>query len=453
MYRRAGAAIPLVAFVVVLSYLLLRAVPASAPAPTPTATLPTTATVTAPVPTPTATETALLPPSDMPIPSVSPSPLFGSPETPTPTPGAFPTAPIEAPLATPATTNAHVDYGVEGLRLRTRPGAIGEVTLHLGERTPLDVVGRVWDSQWVQVVIPDGRMGWVMAQYVDFHIDVEALPVTGTAVNFMLSTGLDGAPLPPFMWPPDALAAALADYPSSFENGGGARARDYDHDPLFLIPPVDPDDVSSWRGFGPQNFAFLLNETTYYGYAAGMHSGIDFSVPAGAPLYAVDWGEVVHVSYRENDNPYRAGPYSVIVRYGNHVALYGHMRGYAQGVDMFVNEGDIVGPGDLLGLSGTYLSYDHLHFELRSIAQDYIQELQAGASFGLREWWPSNYYINPALFFVEPLDGYGWPPKELIEEDQDENGYPDPYHEFSVLGIPPDAPDFWEESTVTSAGG
>jgi hypothetical protein len=44
-------------------------------------------------------------------------------------------------------------------------------------------VGRTADKAWLQVVTADNQRGWVMAQFVDVFINLDTLPVTGTAVD------------------------------------------------------------------------------------------------------------------------------------------------------------------------------------------------------------------------------------------------------------------------------
>jgi uncharacterized protein YraI len=47
--------------------------------------------------------------------------------------------------------------------------------------TPLTIIGRTADNTWVQVVLDDGRNGWVAAQYLDITIDLNVISVTGSA--------------------------------------------------------------------------------------------------------------------------------------------------------------------------------------------------------------------------------------------------------------------------------
>jgi hypothetical protein len=239
--------------------------------------------------------------------------------------------------------------------------------------------------------------------------------------------------------------------------------------------------VRSFGGFGPNNYAYLTyaQGEDYYHNLQGLHNGVDFGMPVGTPLCALDWGVVAHVSLKEDDNPYAAGPFTVIIRYGDHVALYGHMKGCEHGKDVFVREGDVVAPGQTIGLSGTSNNSPHLHFEMRKIARAYVNQLRREAEaftqdpleqlrhmqahFHLRGWNPTQtYYVNPAPFFDPPLERYaeryGWRNACTLDADRDGNGYPDQvllvgqqepeaYHLYSLRAMPAWGPHFWKGST------
>jgi murein DD-endopeptidase MepM/ murein hydrolase activator NlpD len=94
------------------------------------------------------------------------------------------------------------------------------------------------------------------------------------------------------------------------------------------------------------------------GYAAGYHTGTDFAVSVGTPLYAVGDSTVVSAGY--------AGAY------GNAVALKladGHYAFYAHMSAFNVSAGQKVSAGDRIGLSGNTgnSTGPHLHFELRTV--------------------------------------------------------------------------------------
>lgn len=116
-------------------------------------------------PSMTSTHTATL------FPSVTPLVLPTNPPPPTAT----------SPIVT-ATPRAEVCTTCGGLRLRDAPGDTGDVVTMLAGNTPLNVIGRTADNAWVQVIIPDGTIGWVAAQFVTFNVDISLVNVSGVVV-------------------------------------------------------------------------------------------------------------------------------------------------------------------------------------------------------------------------------------------------------------------------------
>jgi lysophospholipase L1-like esterase len=78
---------------------------------------------------------------------------------------------------------ARVKEDGDNLRLRATPGTAGFIQSFLPAGMILDLVGRTADKVWLQVVTSDNQRGWVMTQFVDVFINLDALPVTGTAVD------------------------------------------------------------------------------------------------------------------------------------------------------------------------------------------------------------------------------------------------------------------------------
>ncbi len=353
----------------------------------------------------------------------------------------------------------HIVLPTVYLNIRSGPGTEHNPPLTMvSPGTPL-AVREAWedasakvgkDGEWVYIRTPDGFDGWAAAWFVR----VPPEPAEGGEI-----------------------AKKPDDYPAD-DDAGRLRALDMAHAPVFgQLPVCDPGAVRSFGGFGPNTYSYrtYIEGGDYYRNLSGLHNGVDFGLRVGTRLCAVDWGVVVHVSSREGDTPYAAGPFSVIVRYGDHVAVYGHAAGVQQGVHMFVQAGDVVGPGDPICLSGTANGYDHLHFELRKIDPSYIERLRADAEaagltdeeailahmnrhFHLRGWRPlADYYINPAPFFTTPLESYNWPNADWLSVDTDSNGYPDQviragedapvaYNLYSVSSIPASGPHFWRGS-------
>jgi murein DD-endopeptidase MepM/ murein hydrolase activator NlpD len=93
------------------------------------------------------------------------------------------------------------------------------------------------------------------------------------------------------------------------------------------------------------------------GYAAGYHTGMDFAVSTGTPLYAVGNATVVSAGW--------AGAYgnSVTLRLADgHYALYAHMSSVG------VSAGQTVSVGQQIGRSGSTgnSTGPHLHLEIRT---------------------------------------------------------------------------------------
>jgi murein DD-endopeptidase MepM/ murein hydrolase activator NlpD len=120
-------------------------------------------------------------------------------------------------------------------------------------------------------------------------------------------------------------------------------------------------------------------------YGEGRHPGIDYEIPAGTPIIAVSDGEVaatriVYVimkgksyGFQSADKrshevvpikqPSNCEGYGVIIQHGDHF-----MSGYAHLSNFFVDVGQKVRRGELIGLSGaSFDGWQHLHFGLVKI--------------------------------------------------------------------------------------
>ncbi|MCD8313868.1 MAG: M23 family metallopeptidase, partial [Bacteroidales bacterium] len=116
------------------------------------------------------------------------------------------------------------------------------------------------------------------------------------------------------------------------------------------ISPIVPDKnlyhLSS--GYGVRSDPFTGRATA--------HSGMDFSLPYGTPIYATGDGKVVAIEYS------RAG-------YGNQVLIdhgFGYKTRYGHLSTIFVQEGDEVKRGDFIGKAGNTgrSTGPHLHYEV-----------------------------------------------------------------------------------------
>jgi murein DD-endopeptidase MepM/ murein hydrolase activator NlpD len=118
--------------------------------------------------------------------------------------------------------------------------------------------------------------------------------------------------------------------------------------------------VSQWYGVTTAGYRYRVSS---YGEGQGIHFGIDFACPMRTPVVAIASGRVIAV-----DGDYGSPPHNVVLKlFDGNEAVYGHLAERSQ----HVNVGDVVQPGQTLGLSGDSLPpYDgnrnpHLHLEIR----------------------------------------------------------------------------------------
>ncbi len=161
MKRKIGITATLLIVALLVGYILLSSAPAVAPTPSPTPH------ITATLPYITST------PSNTPTASPTHTPTATLPATFTPT--AAPTPTLSPTLA----PQARVSETWTALNLRAEPNTEAGILQELPGGTPLAVVGRTVAGDWVQVMAPDGTVGWVMREYVDLMLDLAAVPITG----------------------------------------------------------------------------------------------------------------------------------------------------------------------------------------------------------------------------------------------------------------------------------
>ena len=65
--------------------------------------------------------------------------------------------------------------------MREGPGTDFALTSTEPDGTPLLVVGRTRNGEWLQVRAPDRSGGWVAAKLVALAVEVDAAPVVDTA--------------------------------------------------------------------------------------------------------------------------------------------------------------------------------------------------------------------------------------------------------------------------------
>jgi hypothetical protein len=136
-----------------------------------------------------------------------------------------------------------------------------------------------------------------------------------------------------------------------------------------------------YQGFGKQS-------------VSGKHTGWDFAVPAGSPVYASLSGKVVRTTPMD---PFGWGNVIEIQSAGGFQEYYAHLSGFA------VKPGETVFAGQEIGVSGNtwsppgYSTGPHLHFEIRD---------------------PSGKPVDPSGFFTGQTIGQSEPAGYTIEARQ-----------------------------------
>ncbi|HML24956.1 MAG TPA: SH3 domain-containing protein [Aggregatilinea sp.] len=105
-------------------------------------------------------------------------------------PAAEATATIAAPTPTVPVPDGTVN--TPRLNMRSNPGEGASVLAQLSQSDPVDVVGRLADNSWLQIVA-SGTTGWVYAPYVTLTIDLGSVPV----VNALYMPAPTATPVPP----------------------------------------------------------------------------------------------------------------------------------------------------------------------------------------------------------------------------------------------------------------
>jgi len=117
-----------------------------------------------------------------------------------------------------------------------------------------------------------------------------------------------------------------------------------------------------WPVIPERGISAYFHDPSYQGYFGVQHSAIDIRTGQGTPVRAAADGVV----YKAKDNDYGYS-YIVIVHHDNLMTTYGHIS------NIMVEEGQVVEPGDIIGLSGGmpgtkgagYMTTGpHLHFEV-----------------------------------------------------------------------------------------
>ncbi|MBI4053355.1 MAG: M23 family metallopeptidase [Candidatus Diapherotrites archaeon] len=144
----------------------------------------------------------------------------------------------------------------------------------------------------------------------------------------------------------------------------------YDAEQLAKLPEnATPEEIQKFNssqvwvvpiaGAAKVSFAYGVKRARY---AAGYHTGADFSVPSGTPVLAAGDGIITEVSSDSSFGKY------VKIKHGN-----GQYTFYAHLSEQLVKKGDFVRAGQTIGLSGATgnVRGAHLHFELRNAPGGY----------------------------------------------------------------------------------
>lgn len=131
---------------------------------------------------------------------------------------------------------------------------------------------------------------------------------------------------------------------------------------IITSSPVPMDKVTWFNWYGNTETAYRKRDELY-SKLQGLHSGLDFGVPDGTPITNTIDRPGVIASIDGSPYYYGAGPYSILVDYGDFLILYGHTSD-TEKLDPEVKVGDTVNPGDLIGYTGTDNRYPHLHMEV-----------------------------------------------------------------------------------------
>jgi LysM repeat protein len=110
-----------------------------------------------------------------------------------------------------------------------------------------------------------------------------------------------------------------------------------------------------WR-YGDGNFIWPVDGPISQGAHPG-HYALDIAVPLGTKVKAADRGTVIIAGWNPSGYGFR-----VVIDHGNdYLTLYAHLS------DIYVEKGEVVGKGQVIGASGANgnITGPHLHFEIR----------------------------------------------------------------------------------------
>lgn len=230
-----------------------------------------------------------------------------------------------------------------------------------------------------------------------FDIQVFALDVIfarhGQAAGEVVFARQSSLPRPEkftYMTPLSAGEAAPAIYPLDVNSPEQALSG---RQPYFAMLPVAGQPRIA-QLYGYTRWA-VGDGKKFYESTQGFHPGIDFAVPVGTPLLAIEYGLVVYAGPAK-DAPFSGAPeHTVIVRYGSVYAIYGHCSAVQ------VKAAELINPGQTIALSGEFGGQPHLHFEVRPVPTHLLNnvELKQPAS-------NPGFAVNPLYYFNDEMTAY-----------------------------------------------
>jgi murein DD-endopeptidase MepM/ murein hydrolase activator NlpD len=206
---------------------------------------------------------------------------------------------------------------------------------------------------------------------------MSALPAAGAAAS--PATSSPGA---------STIVAPAQSSPAAEDDPVGSQPHMFHVLPFASFPQIG-------QPYGYTKFA-KSHATQFYSQTQGRHSGMDFMVPVGTQLLSIGYGLVVGAGVPSTPDAPFGGckPFVILVRYGTVYAVYGHCS------QVKVQRGQLVRPGDVLGLSGEF-NGPHLHFELRPVPANVL----GNRDLGQAAVNPS-IALNPMPFFSAELNAY-----------------------------------------------
>jgi murein DD-endopeptidase MepM/ murein hydrolase activator NlpD len=138
--------------------------------------------------------------------------------------------------------------------------------------------------------------------------------------------------------------------------GGWTHAKPQPVAPGPQPRPAEADSIPADWPYGSGEFAWPVYGWITQGYRVG-HSAIDIAAFQGTPVTAADRGVVIRAGW----SSVGYGQFVVIDHNIDYITLYAHLS------EIYVEEGQIVGKGQLLGRVGSTgnSTGPHLHFEIR----------------------------------------------------------------------------------------